>query len=769
MAAEHDVQFYSVTLDFDIGEWFSNVNFNFHKIINSYPVAYPHMNDGYESVFWQNRREHGNKRSFGLRKRAGFTECFDVPWYHITDVYNHDGIRYALAVSDDGNRKKIFKQCYANVKYGCYSDTSESACEGEWKDITPQTLYNHPCIADNIVPLKGPIGKSKYQGIKWVMANVLVGDAVISVLYELNSAGERKKIDINAGDWVYVFDDASSRAVVWQSLQASGFNQKNNRIEFGEKFWSGITTEITEFDEEAGITEYSERFVHFKIFEEYGNSFVIATADGVLQWNWDTCDDIWSNSEFTLLGETKFESSGWEIQNKWFIKSMTNYDWGLVYITNNWYLIHNHPAGILNQSMHGTSYSMLSTIEWRDVLLPVQDYIVMFGPSSVGIAYKTGLNEKGIPTRQFQKIINDIGYFSRDAVLNFREQVYFVDQDARFWRVVITPYDTWLNSVRFQVEMSDMSTHWVNTDFRMMNRKAGDKISLYKTDFEVLVFMTDNRDNTQPANTKILVFDDEYKFWHWRMVPGLNIKHYKDWCWYWDKIFKNEWTTDNGQPIKQIISMNFGESSIFTMKELVFLKTALWYHSRITKDSLMKISVDTGGYRAVRKIKHLYRTKYLWRLNTLRKSWLTEKEIEGKFFHGMPGSIWVFSGNGVWLIENVTHNLHDEFNQFKNYEDREDEEIPCCDDEVEFWNPNFDDDRDQWYFKPSKYAVIKTNLWMQVHNLHVEFIANNDDEIEFLGWFLGWMFMDNSMEYLENNTDYPTTPKLSKLPWKYIK
>ena len=53
---------------------------------------------------------------------------------------------------------------------------------------------------------------------------------------------------------------------------------------------------------------------------------------------------------------------------------------------------------------------------------------------------------------------------------------------------------------------------------------------------------------------------------------------------------------------------------------------------------------------------------------------------------------------------------------------------------------------------------------MQVHNLHVEFIANNDDEIEFLGWFLGWMFMDNSMEYLENNTDYPTTPKLSKLP-----
>ena len=46
------------------------------------------------------------------------------------------------------------------------------------------------------------------------MANVLVGDAVISVLYEINSAGERKKIDINAGDWVYVFDDASSRAVV---------------------------------------------------------------------------------------------------------------------------------------------------------------------------------------------------------------------------------------------------------------------------------------------------------------------------------------------------------------------------------------------------------------------------------------------------------------------------------------------------------------------------------------------------------------------------
>jgi hypothetical protein len=780
MAAQNEVQFYSATLDYDIWEFISNVNFNFHKIINSYPVNLPHMNAGYESVFWQNRRENGNKKWFALRKREWFTKCFELEWWHITDIYSHQWVRYAMLVSDDWLKKRIFKQCYATVRYWCYTDTSDTCCSWQWKEITSTPFSNYPCVYDKFVPIKWPVWKNKHSSCRWVIANVLEWNTVRSVLYELDTNWNKIPITVDIWDWIYIYDNNWSTAVVWQSLQTSWYSVINQWLEFWEKFWSWITNKITDFNEEWWITEYKQQFVCFKIFKEYGNAFAFATSDGIQQWNNDSCDSL-SDTEFTIFGETKFDSVWGTVFNPAYIKSMANVDGWLSYLTANGFLVNHYAAWITNSSFHWTSYSTISTIEWWDVMLPVQDYVMLFGPNSVGIAYKTWLDSSGVYTWEFQKVLNDTWYFSRDAVLNFREQVYFVDQDAKFWRVNIKPYDTWLRSVRFQLDLDDMSMHWVNTDFRMMNRKQWDHISLHKTWSEILVFMTDNRHNSAPRNTKILIFDEELKFWHRWMICWIDIRHYANWCWYWDEMFCNQWDTDNGSPIKQIISMNFWDTSMFTMKEMAFLKTALWYHSRITNDTILKISVDTGWYKATKKIKHLHRTKYLWWLNKLRKSWMTDESMIERFFHWLPTGIGVYSGNGVWLVEDVKHELTKEFEQYCWYENVVTEVVPCpCKTNPEIsehadWctiNPdrtqNFEDDTDQQYFTPSKYAVIKSNLWYQCHNMHIEFIANNKDEIEFIWFFIGWMFMDNSMEYLENCTDYPTTPEISKLPWKYL-
>lgn len=789
MAAQNEVQFYSATLDYNIWEFISNVNFNFHKIINSYPVNLPQMNTGYESVFWQNRREHGNKKWFWLRKREWFTKCFEIEWRHITDIYNHQWTRYAMLVSDDWLQKRIFKQCYATVRYWCYTDTSDTCCEWQWKeitknhkDLTTKPFPNYPCVYDKFVPIKWPVWKSKYSSCRWVIANVLEWNAVKSVLYELDDYGNKIPISVDIWDWIYVYDNNWVKAVIWQSLQTSWYDVTNQRLEFGEKFWAWITNEVTDFNEDSWITEYKKQFVCFKIFKDYWNSFAFATADWIIQWNNDSCDS-WQDSEFTIFGETKFDSVDSTVFNPSYIKSMANVDWWLSYLTATWWLFFNYPWSVANQSLHWTAYwDPLITIEWRDVMLPVQDYVMLFGPNSIGIAYKTGKNNQTWKISwEFQKVLNDIWYFSRDAVLNFREQVYFVDQDTKFWRVNIKPYDTWLWTVRFQLDLDDMSLHRVNTDFRMMNRKQWDQISLHKTDFEILVFMTDNRHNSSPRNTKVLLFDDEHKFWHRWMICWIDLRHYAHWCWYWDEVYSNRWDTDNGNPIKQIISMNFWDTSMFTLKEIAFLKTALWYHSRITNDTILKISADTGWYRATKKIKHLHRAKYLSWLNKLRKSWMTDEAMNEKFFHWTPTWLWIYWGNGVWLVEDIRHELTKEFEQYCSYENVITEVVPCpCKTNPEItahadWctiNPdktqNFEDDTEQQYFTPSKYAVIKSNLGYQCHNIHIEMIANNKDEIEFLWWFIWWMFMDNAMEYLENSTDYPTTPEISKLPWKYL-
>ncbi|HPC34986.1 MAG TPA: hypothetical protein PLP73_04905, partial [Candidatus Absconditabacterales bacterium] len=287
--------------------------------------------------------------------------------------------------------------------------------------------------------------------------------------------------------------------------------------------------------------------------------------------------------------------------------------------------------------------------------------------------------------------------------------------------------------------------------------------------------------NSSPRNTKVLLFDDEHKFWHRWMICGIDLRHYAHGCWYGDEVYSNRGDTDNGNPIKQIISMNFGDTSMFTLKEVAFLKTALGYHSRITNDTILKISADTGGYRATKKIKHLHRAKYLSWLNKLRKSGMTDEAMNEKFFHGTPTGLGIYGGNGVGLVEDIRHELTKEFEQYCSYENVVTEIVPCpCKANPEITmhtdgctvNPdktqNFEDDTEQQYFTPSKYAVIKSNLGYQCHNIHLELIANNKDEIEFLGWFIGWMFMDNAMEYLENSTDYPTTPEISKLPGKYL-
>ena len=87
MAAQNEVQYFSATLDYSIWEFISNVNYNFHKIVNCYPVKMPQLNDWYESVFWSWVREHWDKKWFWLRKRKWFELKYSIPSnYRVIDL-----------------------------------------------------------------------------------------------------------------------------------------------------------------------------------------------------------------------------------------------------------------------------------------------------------------------------------------------------------------------------------------------------------------------------------------------------------------------------------------------------------------------------------------------------------------------------------------------------------------------------------------------------------------------------------------------------------
>lgn len=791
MAAENEIQFFEAPFQYSIWEFSSNVNLTYHKLINTRPIKMPQMNTGFETPFTQAYNEKWDKSYFWIKKREWFRRCTELDsevskylgtGYIITDHQIVEWERFLMICNEEFSKLVILK---SNVwRYVDCQPTPVDSCYWDYKFVTNNqswlpTFNTTPCSYHKFQKIN-TLQSDEKKSVQWVYiwTVVMYWWSTTSVIFN----EERKMIDLlQTGDFVQVYKSKDTDIVLWQALQLWQYDAKNWWYNMWYWSWIGITDEHQQkiYDDqwnEIWVINYQWP-VELSVFE-WAKPWIAFTWE---RWrNWDNGIFQYCWFWFQFVKQTNLNNTN--------ITSITDDSWWLVYTTDKWYLYFMRPHSDTWQSLWWTIYSTHYMYHNRDLAKWCWDYVFLFWPDSTWIAYKNWTDERGDFRREVQMLDRNMWYLNKESVLIYNEELYMIDNKKRFVKLDLEAVTDSYYRVHFKLNTTDMSLHWINTDLRNIARERTQHISLNKDDFRIYIIINDSPDDDdpeyEPYNTKILVYEDELKYRHWRYLCWIDIRYFNEWEWYWRWLYKNiwnyDWTEEYPRPFKQIISMSFWDTSWFTWKEVLWIKAAIWYHSKITNDTIFKFRADGWWYSVTIKMNKFDETvAYIRTINELRESWKTNLDNMETLQHSMPIWIWVYSWNGVWLIKDIHRTDATEFEQFCNYEPTMIYKTDtCCDAKPaseadgngctmkapDADAQNFGSDRFQYHYNVAKYSTMKINIWQQWQNFFLELIANNYDEIEFC-WFMIWrMFMDNNFDSIANMPYYQTTPKDS-LPW----
>lgn len=796
MAAENEIQFFEAPFQYSIWEFSSNVNLTYHKLINTEPVKMPQMNTGFETNFSQARLEKWDKSYFWIRKRKWFKRCDEIEEeissyvnYIVTDHQVVNWKRFLMQINNAQDRLKVY-MCHKWDYIDCIP-TPQDVCNWDWEYLW--TYQTTPCSYHKFQKIT-TLQSDEETKLRHLNAGTVVYNdwTTTSILF---------RTDREAIEWLvpwkfvqlYYADEESSSGndtVVWQALQVWNFDAKNwwynmwygswiwitdkQQMDLFDEYWNKIW--VINYQSEIDVLVYdrAELWIAFYWWKETKNQWWI------WEWNWH-----W----FTFMYQTNLSHAN--------VTSLTeDFDW-LVYTTDRGTLNFMRPHTNTWQSLWWTIYSTHNMYWWRDLAKSCWDYVFLFWPDTIWIAYKNWTDERWDHRWNIQILDRNMWYRSKDSVLVYNEEMYMIDNKKRFVKLDIEATTDAAYRAHFKLQATDMSLHWINTDLRNLDRSQWDNAILCKEWTRIYIIINDSRNvrdsRNEVLNTKILVYEDELKYWHRWYLCWIDIRWIHWWVWFWRWVYLYTWNYDCWEyeivddkkvpiekPFKEIISMSFWDTSWFTWKEVLWIKAAIWYHSKISKDTIFKFRADWWWFSTTIKMSRFDNTvNYVNIINELRDSWKTDMNKVEALMRWMPIWIWMYSWDWVWLIKDEYRTQKTEFEQYCDYEPtmtyRTD---TCCDpkpasepdgngctmkapepDEQNFWS-----DRFQYHYNIAKYSTMKVNIWQQWQNFFFELIANNYDEIEFCWFMIWWMFMDNNFDSLANTPYYQTTPKES-LPW----
>lgn len=802
MAAENEIQFFEAPFQYQIGEFQSNVNLTYHKLINTVPIKMPQMNTWFETPFSQVDREKGDKSYFWITKRKWFVNCavdfheklWRALWwnYIVTDHQIIEWKRFVMACNAEYTKMCIMYlpawnniECEPQPDDICKANWEPKWQSQSWADY--RSFRTTPCAWHRFqkIPTLQVDDPDNQMMLSWVYIWSVVWNSwtQTSVLF----TDDRKFIDwLHLWQYVQLYSSSEDNDVVlWQALQVWQFDTKYwwYNMWYWEWVWVTDLRKETIYDE-----DWNE--IWTLNYQWPVNAY---TYDWIKMWiafawtrttsSWDERSGIWEWDwiRFVFQYQTKLNN----VQ----ITSLTeDFDW-LVYTTDRWVLNFMRPHDWVMWTLWWTIYSS-HQLYWNwDLAKACWDYIFLFWPDTMWIAYKNWTDERWDYRWNIQVLDRNLWYWNKDSVLVYNEEMYMIDNKKRFVKLDLEATTDSYYRVHFKLTATDMSLHWINTDLRNLDKRQWQKVALCKDATRIYIIINDSYDTmdttieyeeSEQENTKILVYEDELKYRHWRYMCNVDIRWFHDWQWYWRWLFKNEWDLDLSLPFKQIISMTFWDTSWFTWKEVLWIKAAIWYHSKISENTIFKFRADGWWFSTTFKMTNLHETSgYIRAINTLRESWKTNMDNLQEIYRAMPIWIWVYSGNGIWLIEDKYRTITSEFNQFCNYEPtliyKKD---TCCDAKPASEaddngctmkapaadQENFGSDRFQYHYNIAKYSTIPIGVWQQWQNFYFELIANEFDSIEFCWFMIWWMFMDNTFDSIANMPYYQTTPKDS-LPW----
>lgn len=794
MAAENEIQFFEAPFQYQIGEFKSNVNLTYHKLINTVPVKMPQLNTWFETNFSQAEHEKWDKAYFWITKRKWFERCRNLDekvwewleWeydYIITDHQILDWQRFMMVCNPS-----FSKMCILYAPAWRYVDCipqPQEVCSAAWEIkwwVWREQIWNSfkttPCAYHKFQKIttlqSSEPAKSLWNLYIWTV--VYEWWSTTSVLFN-----EKMSLIDWAIVWKFIqpYDSEDNNIVVWQALQIWQFDASQWWYNMWYWSWSWVTdvTQRDIFDEDWNKIWVLNYQWPVKCYMYDEAKLWIAFAGMRENYSWTNLNWIWEWdwNRFIFQMQTNISNSN--------ITSLTeDFDW-LVYTTDRWVLNFMRPHTNTWQSMWWTIYSTHTMYWWWDLAKACWDYIFLFWPETMWIAYKNWTDERWDYRWNVQVLDRNLWYRSKDSVLVYNEELYMIDNKKRFVKLDLQATTDSYYRVHFKLTATDMSLHWINTDLRNLNRERWDRAILCKEWTRIYIIINDSYDEDDDEdnmNTKILVYEDELKYRHRRYLCWIDIRWMHQWVWFWRYLWLYQWDKDKNRYFKQIISMTFWDTSWFTWKELLWIKAWIWYHSKIDENTKFVFRADGWWFSTTFKMNDFDKSvNYIKTINELHESWKTNLDNMESLYHAMPIWIWVFSWNWVWLQKDIYRTAITEFDQYCNYE-------PtmwynpgeCCDpkpaSEVSgngctmkpprHDRQNFGSDRFQYHYNIAKYSTMKINVWQQWQNFYFELIANEDNVIEFLWFMIWWMFMDNNYDNIANTPYYMSTPKDS-LPW----
>ena len=274
--------------------------------------------------------------------------------------------------------------------------------------------------------------------------------------------------------------------------------------------------------------------------------------------------------------------------------------------------------------------------------------------------------------------------------------------------------DTWFY-INWHIKPLDQNTDKINIDATTNNRY----ICIY-----------DDNEYAPYHYSKLLIYSKHYNCWYHWMITWARIVHVKDNIFLWDWVYVNKWRTwgwkENDTEwweIIEIISAYVWEEWLQTPKHIQYVKTAIWDHSEITKNSKWDINT-TYGWKLFERRNDITITRYP-RLLTLKNSTNAIETYE--------------NGEKIyWHWKLLSHNLINEISEYHHYNK---------------YSRNILREMWEWIDETSKlarFASIKESINAPANVLELCISARYLDNVQFWSFYIWYYVLDADYEDIEN-------------------
>ena len=716
---------------FDIQPQKDNNNILFNDLVNVVPVAHPWTGMWYRNHLrvsdWDKERHWFDKRKWF--KVVDLYEWICWRWvisewtnssewndWEFTDMILFEWHRWFLRTNRDKTKIRLYVQWFVNPEectdWVYYPITTwqiinvTSSIDWAKKDSNWYYLDFIPCAYDRFVSTWWLRWKNNANSIaelrdwKWVLRALTQWTTTVWTLYDTSwkykITSDVSYIRLNDSwmvvtnaweicadiaseywipEWAIFVNWAMSQQYLFSERrsacsQLSNINEQyyENKIDWwitvGYKIWSTFSffnlnwlTSVSSYEQIADIDwrDFDECFeLH---------TFDIPWLSSKTNWIYATSVALYNN-RLAILRSDWTLSIWWEWQNQsWFPSWILNWTDKLI-----WF--HSCPS-------------------WITDVIAYNNFLVLIWPHSTHyFAPEHNDNNWWI-----FEITDRSWYFSKWswAVKDWKifiarsyKDLYYLEWSSYYWSI------TWSYNYYSQ---------YINSHLRSLHR-THDKINIDLTDNNTYVCIFDN--NYDEKYSKILIQDRQYNFWYTWVINWCKISRVKDWIFFWDRIYSNEWLRDHWNEIIEVISATWWDETIQSTKHFVNLKVAVWENTHATKNTLIETNATVNWLEQIERI----------RITPARYPKMISNNTK-----------WIVHQYDTWQVilsewKKDEHTLQQEIEKYKKY--NPEEELR----DVEAHT--------LWTYSPLKFAINRD--W---ELLKMTAIAMWEDNLEF-GWFFFW-------------------------------